>query len=143
MDSLPDNQRIVLTGVGLTSPLGDDLPSFRTALLEGRANIENIDMRYMGIVHAGVCHFDAKRYQSRRELRNSTRVGSVSIYCAREAVKAAGLDWDSVEKKPGRRLPGDHRARQRGDRERGLQHFAVQLRHALLDASPQSPHGGQ
>jgi 3-oxoacyl-[acyl-carrier-protein] synthase II len=98
MDSLPDNQRIVLTGVGLTSPLGDDLPSFRAALLEGRANIENIDMRYMGIVHAGVCHFDAKRYQSRRELRNSTRVGSVSIYCAQEAVKASGIDWTAVEK---------------------------------------------
>lgn len=87
-----------MTGVGLTSPLGDDLPTFRKALIEGRAHIENIEMRYMGTVHAGVCHFDAKRYQSRRELRNSTRVGSVSIYCAREAVKAAGLDWEAVEK---------------------------------------------
>lgn len=96
--ALPASQRIVLTGVGLTSPIGDDLPSMRANLLEGRARIENLEMRYMGQVHAGVCHYDARKYQTRRELRVSTRAGSISIYCAREAVANAGIDWETVAK---------------------------------------------
>ncbi|MFP4282782.1 MAG: beta-ketoacyl-[acyl-carrier-protein] synthase family protein [Opitutales bacterium] len=93
---LPASQRIVLTGVGLTSPIGDDLPTMRAQLLAGKANISNLEMRYMGQVHAGVCAYDARKYQTRRELRVSTRAGSIAIYCAREAVTNAGLDWESV-----------------------------------------------
>lgn len=95
---IPDSQRIVLTGVGLTSPIGDSLAEMRSSLLEGRARIENIDMRYMGTVHAGVCHYDARRYQTRKELRVSTRAGSIGIYCSQEAVKDSGVDWESVDK---------------------------------------------
>ncbi len=98
MDADNDAQRIVLTGCGLTSPLGDDLATLRAGLLKGEARIENIDIRYMGRVHAGVCHFDAGKWQRRRELRNGTRAGSIAIYCAREAVADSGLDWDAVEK---------------------------------------------
>lgn len=97
-DATPASQRIVITGVGLTSPIGDDLPTMRANLLAGRAKIENLEMRYMGTVHAGVCHYDARKYQTRRELRVSTRAGSISIYCAREAVVNAGIDWDGVDK---------------------------------------------
>jgi 3-oxoacyl-[acyl-carrier-protein] synthase II len=85
--------RIVITGVGLTAPNGNDLGTFRSNLLAGRANVTNIEMRYMGMVHAGVCDFDARRYQTRRELRNSTRAGSIAIYCGREAVKDSGIEW--------------------------------------------------
>jgi len=90
--------RIVITGVGLTSPLGDDLSMMRAKLLAGEPQIENIEMRYMGQVHAGVCHYDTRKYQTRRELRNSTRAGSIAIFCAHEAVLDSGLTWDSVNK---------------------------------------------
>jgi 3-oxoacyl-[acyl-carrier-protein] synthase II len=97
-DALPASQRIVITGIGLTSPIGDDLPTMRANLLAGRPNIVNIEMRYMGTVHAGVCAFDSRRYQTRRELRVGTRAGSISIYCAREAVLSSGVDWENVPK---------------------------------------------
>lgn len=93
-----ERQRIVITGVGLTAPNGNAIGTYRENLLAGRANIQNIEMRYMGTVHAGVCDYDAKKYQTRRELRNSTRAGSIAIYCAREAVASSGLDWDAVER---------------------------------------------
>lgn len=96
MESSKDS-RIVITGVGLTAPNGNDLGEFRANLLSGRSNIRNIDIRYMGTVHAGVCDYDAKRYQSRRELRNSTRAGSIAIYCSRQAVEDAGLAWERVD----------------------------------------------
>ena len=88
--------RIVITGIGLTAPNGDTLGEFRRNLLDGVARIENIDLRYMGRVHAGVCHYDARKYQSRKEIRNGTRAGSIGIYCSREALTDAALDWDSI-----------------------------------------------
>lgn len=90
--------RIVITGIGLTAPNGNSLEEFRSNLLNGVARIQNLDMRYMGQVHAGVCDFDARKYQSRKELRNSTRAGSIGIFCAHEAVANSGIHWEQLEK---------------------------------------------
>ncbi|MGE9295802.1 MAG: beta-ketoacyl-[acyl-carrier-protein] synthase family protein [Puniceicoccales bacterium] len=91
-------KRIVITGLGLTSPNGNTLSEFRENLLAGRARVQRIPMRYMGEVNAGVCDFDPMKYQRRKEVRNGTRAGSVAIYCSREAVADSGLDWDNVDK---------------------------------------------
>ncbi len=60
--------------------------------------MQNVDMRYIGEVHAGVCDYDTRKYQTRRELRTSTRAGSIGIFCSREAISDAGIDWDGVDK---------------------------------------------
>jgi 3-oxoacyl-[acyl-carrier-protein] synthase II len=91
------NSRIVITGVGLTAPNGNSLAEFRSNLLSGTGRIVNLDMRYMGPVHAGVCDYDARKYQTRRELRNSTRAGSIAVFCSREAVTDSGIAWESVD----------------------------------------------
>ena len=90
--------RIVITGLGLTSPNGNTLEEYRKNLLDGVAGIQLIDMRYMGKVPAGVCDFDPKKHQNRRELRVGTRAGSIAIYCAREAVENSGLDFENQDK---------------------------------------------
>ncbi len=90
--------RIVITGVGLTSPNGDNLRDFRSNLLAGKSGVVPFETRYIGEVLAGVCHFDTLKYQKRKDLRRGTRVGSVSVYCANEAVQDAGLDWEKVRK---------------------------------------------
>ena len=90
--------RIVITGVGLTAPNGNSLAEFRRNLLDGVAGISRIEMRYMGEVLAGMCDFDSFRYQKRKELRVGTRAGSISIYCAREAIADSGIDFDSLDK---------------------------------------------
>jgi len=95
MSNLP---RIVITGIGLTAPNGNTLAEFRANLLAGKANIREIDVRYMGKHPAGICDFDAKKYQSRRELRTSTRAGSIAIYCAHEAVADSKIDWEKLDK---------------------------------------------
>ena len=86
--------RIVITGVGLTSPNGNTLEEYRNNLLAGVAGVQIIDMRYMGKVPAGVCNFDPKKYQSRRELRVGTRAGSIAVYSAHEAINSSGLDFE-------------------------------------------------
>ncbi len=96
--ALKDHDRVVITGVGLTSPNGNDLTEFRAALLEGHSGVRPFETRYMPPTLAGVCNFDASRYQKKKDLRRGTRAGSVAIYCANEAVRDAGLDWPSVQK---------------------------------------------
>jgi 3-oxoacyl-[acyl-carrier-protein] synthase II len=90
--------RIVITGVGLTAPNGNSLPEFRQNLLNGVAGIERIEIRYMGPVLAGVCHFDSLRYQTRKAVRVGTRAGGISIYCAHEALADGGFSLDRLVK---------------------------------------------
>ena len=93
-----DQNRIVITGVGLTAPNGNSLPEFRSSLLEARSGVVPYETRYIGPVLAGVCDYDVLRYQKRKEVRRGTRSGSIAIYCSNEAVADSGLDWPSVPK---------------------------------------------
>jgi 3-oxoacyl-[acyl-carrier-protein] synthase II len=95
---LPDDQRIVITGLGLTAPNGNDWASFRDSLLQRRSGVRPYEVRYFGKTLAGVCDFDTRRYQSKKEVRRGTRAGSVGVYAANEAVQHSGLDWDNVDK---------------------------------------------
>lgn len=90
--------RIVLTGVGLTSPVGDNLTELRKSLLTGKSGIKPYSIRYFGDTVAGLCSYDPRKYQKRKELRTSTRAGSITIYCANEAVNDAKLDLDTVDR---------------------------------------------
>lgn len=94
----PDHHRIVITGIGLTAPNGNDLREFRESLLAGRSGVSNFETRYFGATVAGVCHFDELRHQKRKEVRRGTRAGGIGVYCANEAIRDAGLDWANVEK---------------------------------------------
>jgi 3-oxoacyl-[acyl-carrier-protein] synthase II len=93
------SDRVVITGVGLTSPNGDSLAEFRQNLLGGRSGITSIETRLMGRVLAGVCRFDEQKYQGKKERRRGTRAGSISIYCANEAVQSAKLDLQRVDRR--------------------------------------------
>ena len=66
----------MITGVGLASPNGDSLAEFRKNLLGGVSGVERWAIRHVGETLAGVCHFDALRYQKTKEVRRGTRAGS-------------------------------------------------------------------
>ncbi len=91
------SDRIVITGIGLASPIGDTVETFRANLLKGVSGISLIETRFMGEVFAGVCHFDEKKYQKVKDRRRGTRAGSFAIYCANEAVARAGLDSKGLD----------------------------------------------
>ena len=92
------NKRIVITGIGLTAPNGNNLSEYRDALLSKKSGIANIEHRYIGKVHVGICNFDALKYQSRKELRYGTRAGSISVFCANEALNDSAIEWDKADK---------------------------------------------
>ncbi len=59
--------RIVITGIGLTAPNGNNLTEFRQNLLAGKSGIGKIETHYMGEVIAGICHFDPLKYQKKKK----------------------------------------------------------------------------
>ncbi len=90
--------RIVITGAGIAAPNGNSLTELRESLLEGRSGVSPYEIRYFGKTLAGICNFDALRYQARRDIRRGTRAGSVGVYCAHEAMKHSGLDINAVDR---------------------------------------------
>lgn len=94
----PDNQRIVITGVGLTAPGATNLSEFRANLLAGVSGITTLDLRYMGIHPAGICRFAETRYRKKRENNRGTRAGCIGVYCANEALADAGIDFSTYDR---------------------------------------------
>lgn len=90
--------RIVITGIGLTSPNGNSLTEYRRNLLAGKSGVRAWSIRHIGDTLAGVCDYDALRWQKKKELRRGTRAGSIGIYCAGEALKDAGIDLATLDR---------------------------------------------
>ena len=93
-----DNQRIVITGIGLTSPLGNNLSELRDGLLTGRSGIVHTEIRHMGRVAAGLCNFDETKHQTKKMRKRGTRAGAISVYCTKEALLDSGIDFDKTDK---------------------------------------------
>ena len=94
----PTVSRIVLTGIGLTAPNGNNLQEYRKNLLDGVSGVQDYEIRYVGKTLAGICNFDALKHQNRREIRRGTRAGSIAIYCCNEAIANSDIDWDQVDR---------------------------------------------
>jgi 3-oxoacyl-[acyl-carrier-protein] synthase II len=92
------SERIVITGVGLTSPLGNNLADFREALLAKKCGLKHADIRYMGEQVVGFCDFDEVKHQSKKALRRGTRAGSIAVFCANEAILDAGLNLNDCDR---------------------------------------------
>ncbi|MBQ3332348.1 MAG: beta-ketoacyl-[Thermoguttaceae bacterium] len=93
-----DSHRVVITGIGLTAPNGNGLADFRAALLAGKSGVSPYEIRYFGKTLAGICDFDATRYQTRKDIRRGTRAGSIAIYSANEAIADCRVDFASLAK---------------------------------------------
>jgi len=96
--TLNKHTRVVITGVGLTAPNGNNLKEFREALLGQKSGITEMEVRYMGRLAVGNCNFNEELYQKKKMRRRGTRAGSISIYCAHEALKDSGLSLESIDR---------------------------------------------
>lgn len=90
-------RRIVITGIGLTSPNASNISEYRDKLLRGESNIQEIDLRYVGKVPAGVCSFPETKYRKKKENKKGTRAGCIGVYCANEALQHSGLDISTYD----------------------------------------------
>ncbi|CAL9612176.1 beta-ketoacyl-ACP synthase II [Streptomyces sp. enrichment culture] len=99
--SRPDSTastRVVVTGIGALTPVGNDRESSWQALLAGRsgvAEISRFDARdFPTRIAAEVKNFSAEDHFDRKRLRRSERFSQYAVVAAREAVHDAGLAVD-------------------------------------------------
>ena len=90
------NRRVVLTGIGIISPIGLDPTSFWESLASGQSGIKTIsvfDPRHLPTRFAGeIVGFDIKKYLVGKEERKQIRVMSRTIQLAVAAANVAMAD---------------------------------------------------
>lgn len=95
-------ERVVITGAGLVSPLGNDVPSFWNGLLQGASGITKVDAWDTSVMKtslAGVVRdFDADARFGRKEARRMDRFCQFALAAAEDAIQDAGLKLDQVNK---------------------------------------------
>jgi 3-oxoacyl-[acyl-carrier-protein] synthase II len=93
---MTDYPRIVVTGLGVVSPVGNDVESFWQSLLAGRSGIGPITMfdtsKQLVKIAGEVKDFDPKQYMDYKTARRSGRFAQFSVAAAKQAMCAAGLE---------------------------------------------------
>lgn len=93
--------RVVITGYGVASPIGNDPESFLTSLKEGTngiAPITKFDAEDTGITLAGeVKDFPFDKYFVKKDSKRMDMFSIYGIYAALEAMNMSGLDKDQLD----------------------------------------------
>ncbi|TDY46592.1 3-oxoacyl-[acyl-carrier-protein] synthase II [Alicyclobacillus sacchari] len=88
-------RRVVVTGLGVVSPVGNNVSAFWESLLSGKSGIREIDRfdtsDYPCKIAGLVNDFDPERYIDKKELRHMDMFTQYALYAAHEAVAHAGL----------------------------------------------------
>jgi len=97
-----ENNRVVITGMGVVSPLGNEVDTFWNNIRQGVCGLSFITSfdtseGYDVTVAGEVKDFDAKDYIAKKEMRRLDRFSQFGIYAAMEAVKASGLNMEQED----------------------------------------------
>lgn len=95
------NRRVVITGIGVIAPGGNDTKAFWDLLVHGRTAtrlVSFFDPSPFRSRVAAECDFEpARNGLSPREIRRMDRAAQFAVVTAREAMSDAGLDVDQVD----------------------------------------------
>jgi 3-oxoacyl-[acyl-carrier-protein] synthase II len=90
-----NRRRVVVTGMGAVTPLGNDVQSFWSALVAGKSGVrttQNFDPERVTSKMAGeVRDFDPSNVLDRKEVRRNDRYTQLMLVASREALDSAGL----------------------------------------------------
>jgi 3-oxoacyl-[acyl-carrier-protein] synthase II len=98
-DDRDEDQRIVVTGMGMLTPLGIGIDSFWAGLIEGRSGVGPITLCDPGEsparIAAEVSGFDPRDYLEAKEARRISRASQFAVAAARMALADSGLVVDA------------------------------------------------
>jgi len=94
--------RVVVTGMGVLTPLGLDITTTWEGLVEGKSGIDHItqfdasslETRFAGEVKG----FDPLEYMGRKEARRMDRFSQLAVAASVEAIRDAGLEINDTNK---------------------------------------------
>ena len=97
-------RRVVVTGLGLVSPVGNDVESCWTSMLAGRSGGAPVTLfdatdDFASRIACEVKGFAPLEYLERRDVKRHDRVSQFSVAASAQALASAGLDGppDGVE----------------------------------------------
>jgi len=93
-----EKRRVVITGIGVISPLGNTVEQFWSNLVAGRSGVDTIQAfdasEFTTKIAAEVRDFDPLAYMDRKEARHMDRFTQFAVAAAQQAVDDAGLKLD-------------------------------------------------
>lgn len=95
-------RRIVVTGIGVVTPLGNDLETLWANLMAGKCGIDRIQCfdpsQFDTQVAAEVKNFDpVPAFPSPKDARRADRYTHLAVYAAAQCLKDSGLDLNKVD----------------------------------------------
>ena len=91
-------KRVVVTGIGAVTPIGNDIDTFNTSLQNGVSGANLISLFDPALFKTRfaceVKDFNPEIHIDRKEVRRLDRFAQIAICCAAEAVKNSGLDFE-------------------------------------------------
>jgi 3-oxoacyl-[acyl-carrier-protein] synthase II len=100
-ERLMEEIRVVVTGVGIISPVGLDTASMMQALYAGTSGVRRIERfdpsDLPTQIAAEVLDFNPEDYMERKDVRRADRYSQLAIAASREAVAQAGLKDADVD----------------------------------------------
>ncbi|MDN4619996.1 beta-ketoacyl-ACP synthase II [Paenibacillus sp. PsM32] len=95
-------ERVVITGMGIVSPLGNDVDTFWGNLVNGQSGISAIDAfdtsRHKAKIAGVVRDFDGDALFGRKEARRMDRFVQFAIAAAEQAVSHSGLNLEESDR---------------------------------------------
>ncbi|MFW6189869.1 MAG: beta-ketoacyl-ACP synthase II [Planctomycetota bacterium] len=95
-------RRVVVTGIGVVSPLGDDRETVWGAVSQGQSGIRRITSfdtsEYKVHIAGEIADFDPLEHFTKRELGRLDRFVQFALVAANSAIQDAGLDLDSEDR---------------------------------------------
>ena len=83
--------RVVVTGIGVVSPLGSDLGAFFAGLIQGRSGIRQLELPWSRAEYAGTVDIDLDQHFPKIKRIGLDRVSMLALLAARQASEHSGL----------------------------------------------------
>lgn len=94
-------KRVVITGMGVITPVGNSVPEMWQALLEGRNGIEKITLfdasLYDTKIAGEIKNFDPAEVLEKKEIKRTPRFIQYALKTAKEAIEMAQLPLDKID----------------------------------------------
>src|SRR5437879_1023560 len=96
-------RKVVITGLGVVSPLGNDVDTFWNNLIAGKCGVEKIatfdPSQFDTQIAAEVKNFDpAPAFPSPKEIRRTDRFAQFGVHAGWQALRDSGLDLEQVNR---------------------------------------------
>lgn len=94
-------RRVVITGMGAVTPIGNNVEEFRQGLMEGRCGIDFIKSFDAAECKAKVAgelkDFDPTVAVEKKEVKRMDKYSLYALAAAKEAVESSGIDLDAID----------------------------------------------